>query len=94
MKTNQNQNQFYQCLFPARYKILSNLWPNLFNTVECPKFDKWVKGLDVENVYLVFTSVYPNNPASMFGHTFLRFDRKSRGKLERTKEKNKHDLEK
>ena len=31
------------------------------------------------NVFLVYSSVYPNNPASMFGHTFFRVDRNTKG---------------
>lgn len=76
----------YQCLFPARFMLLNRRWPNEFTKKSCPEFEAFQKGIDVENIFLVYTSAYPNNPASMFGHTFIRFDRKSRGELRETKE--------
>ena len=66
------------CIFPARFTLLKKYWNNLIWPDSCNDFDEWYKGIDAENLYLVFSSAYPNNPASLFGHTFLRFDRKSK----------------
>lgn len=63
------------CAFPARYQLLQNEWPNIFLPVNCPEFGKWRENLSLGDVYLVYSSSYPQNPASLFGHTFLRFDR-------------------
>lgn len=76
----------YQCLFPARFKILKDVFPNEFTQfVLCKDFNEWKSGVDAGRFYLVFSSSYPNNPASMFGHTFLRSDRSSKGQSENTK---------
>ena len=77
----------YQCRFPARYKVLKERWPHEFKkTQECRELNEWLSGMDAGNLHLVYSSAYPNNPASMFGHTFLRFDRKSRSKSQSTNE--------
>lgn len=81
-----HEGYLYVCLFPARFKLLDNKWPGSFSKKRCTDFDNFKEGLDVDDVYLVFTSAYPNNPASMFGHTFLRFGRKKRGQSKSTKE--------
>lgn len=64
------------CAFPARYQLARNYWPKHFKEVHCPQFAEWQDNLSLGDAYLVYSSSYPNNPASLFGHTFLRFDRK------------------
>ncbi|MBI3300171.1 MAG: DUF4105 domain-containing protein [Elusimicrobia bacterium] len=49
----------------------------------CRRFADWAKLMDAENVTLVFASAYLNNPSSMFGHTFLRMERRGIGDGER-----------
>ncbi|MBE2293753.1 MAG: DUF4105 domain-containing protein, partial [Phycisphaerales bacterium] len=69
-----------QCAFRARYKWLRHeltfddhrLPPQL-----CARFQQWLQQLDAESATLVFTSAYLNNPASLFGHTLLRLDRRN-----------------
>lgn len=68
----------YACLFPARNFLLHLNWPNEIELYKCSDFEKWKEGINAGTLYLVYSSAYPNNPASMFGHTFLRFDRKSK----------------
>jgi hypothetical protein len=67
------------CAFPARRDFLARAFgPELarsFAAVACPAFDEWSSGIAARAATLVFSSSYPNNPASMFGHTFLRLDR-------------------
>ncbi|MFT6070209.1 MAG: hypothetical protein ACJAT2_001938 [Bacteriovoracaceae bacterium] len=65
------------CRFPARFKLLNKHFLDLKKPSSCLHLDKWLKGIDAGDLYLVFSSAYPSNPASLFGHTFLRFDRKS-----------------
>ncbi len=63
------------CAFPARFRFLNEElglgWPT-------PKCDRWQEFFGrfrgAESVTLVFSTAYPNNPASMFGHTFLRIN--------------------
>lgn len=64
-----------QCAFPARYEFLKKHFPQDFKDKKCPEFDNWSKAIDAEKIYLVYAGAYPNNPASMFGHTFIRFSR-------------------
>ncbi len=70
--------QLPQCAFPARYLWLNNQLqfdPELMPIQRCDSFDLWREKIDAESVSLVFSSYYLNNPASMFGHTLLRFNR-------------------
>jgi hypothetical protein len=60
------------CVFPARKLILERDLGLKFPEVKCQAYEEWRKGLPVTDLSLVFASAYPNNPASMFGHTFLR----------------------
>ncbi|MFQ5542862.1 MAG: DUF4105 domain-containing protein [Nitrospiria bacterium] len=71
-----------QCNFPARYKWLKSQLsfdPQRLQEQSCPRFEGWRKGLIPERITLVFASYYMNNPASMFGHTLLRIDKKREG---------------
>jgi len=75
------QAQHPQCRFPARYRWLKKKLG--FDTSqlverECPRFEKWKRELDTHSVSLIFASAFLNNPASMYGHTFLRLNRKKR----------------
>ena len=69
-----------QCNFPARYKWLKrelSIDPNQLPKADCSRMEGWLDQLDPQSVTLIFASFYMNNPASMFGHTFLRIDSKS-----------------
>jgi hypothetical protein len=71
-----------QCNFPARYKWLKaqlSFDPARLQAVQCDRLESWMKGLDPEKITMVFASYYMSNPASMFGHTFLRIDKKREG---------------
>lgn len=64
-----------QCVFPARYEYLkkkAGLAPA--QEFPCTRFNEWRARLDVESVTLVYASAYLGNPASSFGHTFLRLN--------------------
>jgi hypothetical protein len=43
----------------------------------CPELDEWRQRLSAQSLTLVFASYYPNNAASVFGHTLLRVNRRS-----------------
>ncbi len=68
-----------QCAFVARYTWLkaqlafdeAQLKP-----LRCERFDAWFAGFEAQAVTLIFPSAFMNNPASMFGHTFLRIDQR------------------
>jgi hypothetical protein len=69
------------CAFPARLDFL--LRKNLIKLDDiperdCPELEAWLSERKYESMWLVFSSWYPANPASMYGHTFLRFRRTDR----------------
>ena len=68
-----------QCVFRERYEFLKA--QGLLSGVPdiaCPVFDEWKAGLNAESVTLIFSSSYPNNPSSLFGHTLLRLNQKGK----------------
>lgn len=61
------------CRFPARFRWLKKHAPNTpVPQVTCEKLDAFRKRTAAKSVSLVFSSYYLNNPASSFGHTFIR----------------------
>lgn len=68
-----------QCVFPARvdfYKQLGLMTDA--DLIKCPMLDEWIQGLNVNSLTLVFSSSYPNNPSSLFGHTLIRLNQKNK----------------
>lgn len=63
-----------QCAFPERFRFINSLNLIEFKKVKCHQFEEWKNGINAESITLVFSSSYPNNPASLFGHTFIRFN--------------------
>lgn len=75
-----------QCRFPARYAWLKrrlSFDSALLTEQACPRFESWSQRLSPESVTLLFASAYLSNPSSMYGHTFLRLNRKGRPANER-----------
>lgn len=72
-------SQFSQCAFKGRYEWLKkelNFDPKKLKEIKCLDFEKWKKNLNPKSATLIFASSYLNNPASMFGHTFLLINEK------------------
>lgn len=70
-------SQHPQCRFAARYHWLKHALQ--FDAAQLPEqscrpLDDWIAAMDPAGATLVFPAAYLNNPASMFGHTFLRID--------------------
>jgi hypothetical protein len=68
-----------QCAFIARYHWLNEKLK--FDKTKlpprpCERFHQWFDEFDAEYISMIFPSAYMGNPASMFGHTFLRVDPK------------------
>lgn len=72
-----------QCAFPERYRFLKEKFGERVPApVPCPKYQEFLDRFnDPQGVSLIFSSAFPNNPASMFGHTFLRIHSKRRTDL-------------
>ncbi len=66
-------NKHATCRFPARTAFLLRQHPNLkASQVSCENFEKFRERMSAKSIALVFSSYYLNNPASSFGHTFIR----------------------
>jgi hypothetical protein len=60
------------CALPLRKAFLEKTLQRKFPQEPCEKFDEFKAKLDPAGVSMVFATAYPNNPASMFGHSFLK----------------------
>jgi hypothetical protein len=68
-----------QCSFIARYHWLKErlaIDERKLPVIPCERFDQWITELNADSITLIFASAFLDNPASMFGHTFLRVDQK------------------
>ncbi|HAG92173.1 MAG TPA: hypothetical protein DCL41_09885 [Bdellovibrionales bacterium] len=65
-----------QCRFPARAQWLSQQGFGGWESPQCPALETWKSQVGKEEISLVFSSYYANNPSSVFGHTLLRVDKK------------------
>jgi hypothetical protein len=72
--SNPNDTNSTQCLYPARTRWLKEQFPKE-NIKECKQLQQHLKKFNFKTLYIVYASSYMNSPASMVGHTFLRFDR-------------------
>ena len=71
-----------KCRFPARRLWLQKQIPALNDTfaeINCPRFADWTGGGTIEAVSLVFANGYLGNPASYFGHVFVKLSRSKSG---------------
>lgn len=73
------------CSFPARTAWLSERSGLNAGVLlaPCRRFADWAALLDAGGISLIFASAYLNNPSSMFGHTFLRIERRQGAKASR-----------
>ena len=75
-----------QCAFIARYEWLRDQLhfdETRLPPMACERFERWFVDFEAQSITLIFPSAFLNNPASMFGHTFLRIDQK--GQTEQTR---------
>jgi len=67
-----------RCRFPARAAWLArrlSIAPERLPELRCEGFETFRARVEARSVTLVFSSYYLNNPASAFGHTFLRLNK-------------------
>lgn len=68
-----------QCAFVARYAWLKeqlSFDDSRLRPMACDRFTQWFAGFEAQSISLIFPAAFMNNPASMFGHTFLRVDQR------------------
>jgi hypothetical protein len=63
-----------RCRFPARHRFLAGHGLVDAERGVCPELDAWRSRIGEFELTLVFPEAFLGNPASMFGHTLLRFD--------------------
>ncbi len=61
------------CAFPAR-RVWLEKQGFVFPKLDCPDFDRFFINTSPKSLTYVYSSAYPNNPASMFGHTLIRIN--------------------
>ncbi len=69
--------QAARCRFPARFAFLKEQGRTRAERGPCPELDAWREIIGDVELTLVFPEAFLGNPASMFGHTLLRFDPKA-----------------
>lgn len=82
----QQSRQPSVCRWIARYQFLSRSMKELgfdYQEPTCEGFEKWKSGISTHRATLIFASVYLNSPASMYGHSFIRFDSAKSGEYNR-----------
>jgi hypothetical protein len=63
------------CVFPARANWLSGYFDVQRPAgLACAGLQKWRAQFQRDHLVIVFPAMYMHNPASVFGHTFFRFD--------------------
>ncbi len=64
-----------RCAFPERTLFLTEAFHLPPQNVSCEKLNTFMEQFHApQSVSIVFSSAYPNNSASMFGHTFLKIN--------------------
>lgn len=74
----QNSKYEFICRYPARLQFFIEqlqLDTETFNSIHCSELNVWLKEHTSNSISLIYPTSYLNNPASVFGHTFLRFNR-------------------
>lgn len=65
--------QHPQCAFPFRLQFLKEVMGLRVEKVRCEQFEKFIEGFNnPKSISIVYSSAYPNNPASMFGHLLIK----------------------
>ncbi len=78
--------QVAQCAFIARFQWLRDhlhFDETRLPFQKCERFENWFKELNPDSITMIFPSAFMDNPASMFGHSFLRIDQQ--GQTEHTR---------
>ena len=73
-----------QCKYPARYYWLSTqikLDNYQIINPKCHKLSSWKLMKNTSSISIVFVSGYLGNPASAFGHSFIKINQKGKNKL-------------
>lgn len=76
-RTGQPDNLSAQCQFPARYHWLKQQFSAVeFVDQPCSDLEQWQAEMSAAYLTLIFPASHINSPSSMYGHTFIRMDKK------------------
>ena len=78
-----------QCRFPERYRYLKKKLNLQTTNIHCSEYRSWIDSLSPHSATLIYAGSYPTNPASIFGHTFLRITSNKSSRLQKGSESNK-----
>jgi hypothetical protein len=80
--TKLNNGTLAQCQYPARYLWLSQYIDYNKNTMflSCDKLTAWNLNQNIDSISTVFVSGFLGNPASAFGHSFFKINKKRKKK--------------
>ncbi len=71
-----------RCTFQARYSFIAESLNLKIPDKKCDKYEGFIQRFNQpQKAYLVFSAAYSGNPASMFGHLFLRIGSSKRNGL-------------
>jgi len=82
--TPEQDGEYVACRFPARFEWLVErleIATDQLPVFTCSERDRSLGAIEVKSAVLVFPVGHINSPASMFGHTLLRIDGKSKSNL-------------
>lgn len=68
-------NESAACVFPARKLWVERISGQKLPSPSCERYERFLEILQPQSLTYVFSSYYLNNPASAFGHTFLRINK-------------------
>lgn len=67
--------QHPQCAFPYRFQFLQKRMGLNVSEEKCEQFEAFLQGFNnPKSISIVYSSAYPNNPASMFGHLLIKIN--------------------
>ncbi|MBX7231172.1 MAG: DUF4105 domain-containing protein [Bdellovibrionales bacterium] len=64
----------FSCRFPARLRFLTQNF-SVHTKNDCSSFKQWSQRAEPESISYIYATQFVGNPASAFGHSFLRLDR-------------------
>jgi|GEM_PF-4577992 len=74
----EERQKHLQCKFPARALLMARQMerPLPFPLEDCEAYQKFKNKIGIAGVSLVFSSYFPDNPSSAFGHSLIRLHRR------------------
>lgn len=62
------------CRFPARFEYLKDKFNLPGDLSQCTEMTEWLNALAPKTLSIIYADSFLNNPASLFGHTFIKLN--------------------